>query len=59
MKGAWEAALAGDPVSAFGGVLICNAPIDALAAEGINNIFLAVMIAPAYDAPAFELLKQK
>ncbi|MDR0833593.1 MAG: bifunctional phosphoribosylaminoimidazolecarboxamide formyltransferase/IMP cyclohydrolase [Candidatus Symbiothrix sp.] len=59
VKAAWEAALAGDPVSAFGGVLICNAPIDAMAAEEINKIFLEVIIAPAYDADALEILKQK
>jgi phosphoribosylaminoimidazolecarboxamide formyltransferase/IMP cyclohydrolase len=56
---AWEAALAGDPVSAFGGVLICNAPIDRQAAEAINRIFFEVIIAPAYDTEALEILKQK
>jgi phosphoribosylaminoimidazolecarboxamide formyltransferase/IMP cyclohydrolase len=59
IKEAWEAALAGDPVSAFGGVLICNAPVDAPAAEEINKIFFEVIIAPAYDAEALEILKQK
>ncbi|MDR1682807.1 MAG: bifunctional phosphoribosylaminoimidazolecarboxamide formyltransferase/IMP cyclohydrolase [Candidatus Symbiothrix sp.] len=59
VKEAWEAALAGDPVSAFGGVLICNAKIDAAAAEEIHKIFFEVIIAPAYDIEALEILKQK
>lgn len=59
VKAAWEAALAGDPVSAYGGVLICNAPIDAVAAEEINKLFLEVIIAPAYEAAALEILRQK
>lgn len=56
---AWKAALAGDPVSAFGGVLIANAPIDKAAAEAINEIFFEVIIAPSYDADALDILKQK
>jgi AICAR transformylase/IMP cyclohydrolase PurH (only IMP cyclohydrolase domain in Aful) len=59
VKEAWEAALAGDPVSAFGGVLVCNAPIDEAAAEEINKIFFEVIIAPDYDNSALELLMQK
>ncbi|MDR0799316.1 MAG: bifunctional phosphoribosylaminoimidazolecarboxamide formyltransferase/IMP cyclohydrolase [Dysgonamonadaceae bacterium] len=59
VKDAWEAALAGDPVSAFGGVLICNAPIDAAAAEAINRIFFEIIVAPAYDPEAVEILSQK
>ncbi|MDR0865290.1 MAG: bifunctional phosphoribosylaminoimidazolecarboxamide formyltransferase/IMP cyclohydrolase [Candidatus Symbiothrix sp.] len=59
VKEAWEAALAGDPVSAFGGVLICNAPIDPAAAEEITKIFFEVIIAPAYDPAALEILEQK
>ncbi|MDR1737928.1 MAG: bifunctional phosphoribosylaminoimidazolecarboxamide formyltransferase/IMP cyclohydrolase [Candidatus Symbiothrix sp.] len=59
VKEAWEAALAGDPVSAFGGVLICNAPIDREAAEEITKIFFEVIIAPDYDAGALEILMQK
>jgi phosphoribosylaminoimidazolecarboxamide formyltransferase/IMP cyclohydrolase len=59
VKAAWKAALAGDPVSAFGGVLVCNAAIDAAAAEQINQIFFELIIAPAYDADALEILKQK
>lgn len=55
----WEAALAGDPVSAFGGVLITNAAIDKNTAEEINKIFFEVIIAPSYDQDALEILTQK
>lgn len=56
---AWKDALAGDPVSAFGGVLITNRPIDAATAEEINKIFFEVVIAPAYDGDALKILEQK
>jgi phosphoribosylaminoimidazolecarboxamide formyltransferase/IMP cyclohydrolase len=56
---AWKAALAGDPTSAFGGVLITNATVDISAAEEINKLFFEVIIAPAYDPKAIELLKSK
>jgi phosphoribosylaminoimidazolecarboxamide formyltransferase/IMP cyclohydrolase len=56
---AWKDALAGDPVSAFGGVLITNAIIDKEAAEEINKIFFEVIIAPDYDLEALEILSQK
>lgn len=56
---AWKDALAGDPVSAFGGVLITNRPIDAATAEEINKIFFEVVIAPAYDEDALKILEQK
>jgi len=59
VKEAWEAALAGDPVSAYGGILICNAPIDKESAEEINKIFFEVIIAPDYDTTALEILMQK
>jgi phosphoribosylaminoimidazolecarboxamide formyltransferase/IMP cyclohydrolase len=59
VKEAWEAALAGDPVSAFGGVLISNATIDKAAAAEITKIFFEVIIAPAYDREALEILEQK
>jgi phosphoribosylaminoimidazolecarboxamide formyltransferase/IMP cyclohydrolase len=59
VKDAWEAALAGDPVSAFGGILICNAPVDKAAAEEIHKIFFEVIIAPDYDTNALEILMQK
>lgn len=56
---AWNDALAGDPVSAFGGVLITNAVVDKAAAEEINKIFFEVIIAPDYDLEALEVLSQK
>lgn len=56
---AWKDALAGDPVSAFGGVLITNGNIDKVSAEEINKIFFEVIIAPSYDEDALEILKQK
>ena len=56
---AWKDALAGDPISAFGGVLITNGEVDKEAAEEINKIFFEVIIAPAYTADALEILKQK
>ncbi|WP_300728236.1 bifunctional phosphoribosylaminoimidazolecarboxamide formyltransferase/IMP cyclohydrolase [uncultured Bacteroides sp.] len=56
---AWKDALAGDPVSAFGGVLVTNVPVDRETAEEINKIFFEVIIAPAYDADALDVLYQK
>ena len=56
---AWKAALAGDPVSAFGGVLITNAPVDKETAEAINELFFEVIIAPDYDLQALDILCQK
>ena len=56
---AWQDALAGDPVSAFGGVLITNAIVDKATAEEMNKIFFEVVIAPDYDLEALEILGQK
>jgi phosphoribosylaminoimidazolecarboxamide formyltransferase / IMP cyclohydrolase len=56
---AWKAALAGDPTSAFGGVLITNKMIDTASAEEINKLFFEVIIAPDYDSKALEILKSK
>ena len=56
---AWRAALAGDPTSAFGGVLITNKPVDLASAEEINKLFFEVIIAPAYDVNAMDVLKAK
>ena len=56
---AWKAALECDPVSAFGGVLIANRPIDLATAEEVNKIFFEVIIAPEYAPEALEVLKQK
>lgn len=56
---AWKDALAGDPVSAFGGILITNTKITKEAAEEMNKIFFEVVIAPEYEPEALEILKQK
>jgi len=56
---AWTDALAGDPVSAFGGVLITNRPIDKACAEEMNKIFFEVVIAPDFEEEALAVLKQK
>lgn len=56
---AWRDALAGDPVSAFGGVIIANREIDAETAAEINKIFFEVIIAPAYSEDALAVLSQK
>jgi phosphoribosylaminoimidazolecarboxamide formyltransferase/IMP cyclohydrolase len=59
VKQAWDAALAGDPVSAFGGVLITTARIDKATAEAIDTIFFEIIAAPDYDADALEVLMRK
>ena len=56
---AWKDALAGDPVSAFGGVLITNVEVDKETAEEIQKLFFEVLIAPSYSAEAQEGLTQK
>lgn len=59
VKAAWDAALAGDPESAFGGVLVCNGAIDKATAEAINEIFFEVLIAPSFNEDALTILKSK
>lgn len=59
VKEAYLDALAGDPTSAFGGVLICNTTIDKGAAEEINKLFCEVVIAPGFSSEAEEILKEK
>ncbi len=56
---AYSDALAGDPVSAFGGILICNRPMDADTAAKVHELFCEVVIAPSFDADALEILKGK
>ncbi len=56
---AWLAALEGDPVSAFGGVLICNRSLDLATAEEVNKLFFEVIIAPEYNSDALEVLQTK
>jgi phosphoribosylaminoimidazolecarboxamide formyltransferase/IMP cyclohydrolase len=59
IKEAYETALAADPVSAFGGILISNTEIDLATATLINELFCEVVIAPGYQAEGLELLKSK
>jgi phosphoribosylaminoimidazolecarboxamide formyltransferase/IMP cyclohydrolase len=59
LEEAWDAALAGDKESAFGGVLITNQKINAGAARKINEIFFEILIAPGYDEDALGVLKSK
>ncbi len=59
MLEAWNKALAGDPVSAFGGVLVTNEIVDKASAEEINKLFFEVIIAPDYDMDALEVLTSK
>ena len=59
MREAYLDALAGDPTSAFGGVLIANGKIDADTAREINQLFCEVVIAPSYDESAIEILSEK
>jgi phosphoribosylaminoimidazolecarboxamide formyltransferase / IMP cyclohydrolase len=55
----WDAALAGDRESAFGGVLVCNGTINITTAKAINEIFFEVLIAHNFDADALQVLKSK
>ena len=59
LQEAYSAALAGDPVSAFGGILISNKPIDLATAELINTLFCEVVISEDYDGNALDVLKSK
>ncbi len=59
VKEAWEAALAADPISAFGGIVVTNRTVDADAAAVINQIFFEVIIAPEYSPGALEILFSK
>jgi len=56
---AWDAALAGDPVSAFGGVVSVTGTVDEGLAEKLVSIFLEVVVAPAFDPAALEVLARK
>ena len=59
VKEAWEVALAADPISAFGGIVVTNRIVDAEAAKAINEIFFEVIIAPDYSNDALNILFQK
>lgn len=56
---AWAAALACDPVSAFGGILITNKKVDLATAQAIDDIFYEVLLAPEVEPEAYELLRKK
>ena len=56
---AWQAALAGDPVSAYGGVVALTREVDAATAEGLASIFLEVIVAPSYSPKALAILAGK
>jgi phosphoribosylaminoimidazolecarboxamide formyltransferase/IMP cyclohydrolase len=59
LREAWDAALAGDPESAFGGILCCNRPVDKATAEVINELFFEVLIAPNFNKDALDTLRTK
>ena len=59
LASAYKDALAADPVSAFGGVLICNHTLDLETAEAIHSLFCEVVIAPDYQVEALNLLKER
>ncbi|HBF21725.1 MAG: bifunctional phosphoribosylaminoimidazolecarboxamide formyltransferase/IMP cyclohydrolase PurH [Owenweeksia sp.] len=56
---AWKDALAGDPVSAFGGIIITNVEVDGATAEEMNSLFFEIVIAPSYSKEALTILQQK
>ncbi len=56
---AWRSALAGDPVSSFGGVVALTRPVDRAVAEALSSVFLEVVVAPAYDDDARAVLAAK
>jgi phosphoribosylaminoimidazolecarboxamide formyltransferase/IMP cyclohydrolase len=59
LAAAWDAALAADPVSAYGGIAAVNRPVDAELARRLTSIFLEVVVAPAYEPAALEILGSK
>ena len=59
LREAWDAALAGDPVSAYGGVVALTREVDAATAEGLASLFLEVIVAPSYSPEALAILARK
>jgi len=59
LQEAVEGALRGDPVSAFGGIVACNRPVDGASAARLQEIFLEVVVAPGFESDALELLRRK
>jgi phosphoribosylaminoimidazolecarboxamide formyltransferase/IMP cyclohydrolase len=56
---AYKRALAGDPVSAFGGIVACNRPVTAAMAEAMKDVFYEIVMAPGYEPAALETLQKK
>jgi len=59
LLGAYKAAFAGDPISAYGGIIVLNRRVDRATAEALSQQFIEVLFAPGYDADAFEILTRK
>ncbi len=59
LPAAWDAALAADPLSAYGGVIIVNGPVESTLAEKVNQIFFEVLIAPDFSEDALTILTVK
>ncbi|HVA35594.1 MAG TPA: bifunctional phosphoribosylaminoimidazolecarboxamide formyltransferase/IMP cyclohydrolase [Stellaceae bacterium] len=59
LRAAWDKALVSDPVSAFGGIVAVNRPLDRATAEAIAKLFMEVVIAPSVDDAALEVFKKK
>jgi phosphoribosylaminoimidazolecarboxamide formyltransferase / IMP cyclohydrolase len=59
VESAWALALAGDPESAFGGVLVCNGQVNEATANAISEIFFEVLIADSFSEAALIILQQK
>ncbi len=59
LKEAYLAALAGDPVSAFGGILCCNAEVDETTAKEMNTLFFEIIMAPSFTVESIQLLQSK
>lgn len=59
VEAAWDAALAGDPESAFGGVVVCNREVNEVAAAKMNTLFFEVLLAPSFSKEALLILQSK
>lgn len=59
LRAAYAAAFASDPVSAYGGVIACNRPLDGATAEAISSLFVECIAAPGFEPAALEILEKK
>jgi phosphoribosylaminoimidazolecarboxamide formyltransferase/IMP cyclohydrolase len=59
LKSAWDKALAGDPESAFGGILVCNRPMDEETAASIHDLFFEVLMAPSFNGESLKILQAR